>query len=112
MYIPSYEQPSDYFFIAYNLKQALEKYTPRQLRFFFLLHQWDTGVDFRDTSMSEAMGVETTFNVSYLLSIRSEIKSHVIAYRLWWHHMFNATFVFLLKKLELLCERQGYDCRG
>ncbi|KAF9190649.1 hypothetical protein BGZ49_003670, partial [Haplosporangium sp. Z 27] len=42
--------------------QALEKYTPRQLRLFFLLHQWDTGVDFRDTSMSEAIGVETTFN--------------------------------------------------
>ncbi|KAG0059548.1 hypothetical protein BGZ89_000307 [Linnemannia elongata] len=45
-----------------SVQQALEKYTPRQLRFFFLLHQWDTGVDFRDTSMSEAMSVETTFN--------------------------------------------------
>ncbi|KAF9180530.1 hypothetical protein BGZ51_006119 [Haplosporangium sp. Z 767] len=45
-----------------SVQQALERYTPRQLRFFFLLHQWDTGVDFRDTSMSEAMGVETTFN--------------------------------------------------
>ncbi|KAI1298976.1 hypothetical protein EDD11_006598 [Mortierella claussenii] len=45
-----------------SVQQALEKYTPRQLRFFFLLHQWDTGVDFRDTSMSEAIGVETTFN--------------------------------------------------
>ncbi|KAF9950404.1 hypothetical protein BGZ72_007955 [Mortierella alpina] len=45
-----------------SVQQALEKYTPRQLRFFFLLHQWDTGVDFRDTSMGEAMGVETTFN--------------------------------------------------
>ncbi|KAF9432583.1 hypothetical protein BGZ76_010597 [Entomortierella beljakovae] len=45
-----------------SVQQALEKYTPRQLRFFFLLHQWDTGVDFRDTSMGEAIGVETTFN--------------------------------------------------
>ncbi|KAG0365325.1 tRNA synthetases class I (C) catalytic domain-containing protein [Gamsiella multidivaricata] len=45
-----------------SVQQALEKYTPRQLRLFFLLHQWDTGVDFRDTSMSEAIGVETTFN--------------------------------------------------
>ncbi|KAF9381287.1 hypothetical protein CPB97_007844 [Podila verticillata] len=45
-----------------SVQQALEKYTARQLRYFFLLHQWDTGVDFRDTSMSEAMGVETTFN--------------------------------------------------
>ncbi|KAG0348813.1 hypothetical protein BG004_004072 [Podila humilis] len=45
-----------------SVQQALEKYTARQLRYFFLLHQWDTGVDFRETSMSEAMGVETTFN--------------------------------------------------
>ncbi|KAG0304529.1 hypothetical protein BGZ98_005415 [Dissophora globulifera] len=45
-----------------SVQQALEKYTPRQLRYFFLLHQWDTGVDFRDTSMSEAIGVETTLN--------------------------------------------------
>ncbi|KAF9962810.1 hypothetical protein BGZ65_007829 [Modicella reniformis] len=45
-----------------SVQQALEKYTPRQLRLFFLLHQWDTGVDFRDTSMGEAIGVETTFN--------------------------------------------------
>ncbi|KAF9350264.1 hypothetical protein BGX26_011540 [Mortierella sp. AD094] len=45
-----------------TVQQALEKYTPRQLRLFFLLHQWDTGVDFRDTSMGEAIGVETTLN--------------------------------------------------
>ncbi|KAG0241669.1 tRNA synthetases class I (C) catalytic domain-containing protein [Mortierella sp. GBAus27b] len=45
-----------------TVQQALEKYTPRQLRYFFLLHQWDNGVDFRDTSMGEAIGVETTFN--------------------------------------------------
>ncbi|KAG0231526.1 hypothetical protein BGW42_000171 [Actinomortierella wolfii] len=45
-----------------SVQQALEKYTPRQLRYFFLLHQWDTGVDFRDSSMGEAIGVETTFN--------------------------------------------------
>ncbi|KAF9917835.1 hypothetical protein BX616_011133 [Lobosporangium transversale] len=45
-----------------SVQQALEKYTARQLRYFFLLHQWDTGVDFRETSMGEAIGVESTFN--------------------------------------------------
>ncbi|KAG0254027.1 hypothetical protein DFQ27_007084 [Actinomortierella ambigua] len=45
-----------------SVQEALVKYTPRQLRYFFLLHQWDTGVDFRDSSMNEAIAVETTFN--------------------------------------------------
>lgn len=53
-----------------SVKEALQKYTPRQLRLFFLNHQWDVKIDFGERSMQETISLETTLNVSCLLSIR------------------------------------------
>ncbi|CAG8470158.1 531_t:CDS:10 [Acaulospora morrowiae] len=45
-----------------TIRQALEKYSPRQIRLFFLLHQWDAKIDFKDSSLSEAKSIETILN--------------------------------------------------
>ncbi|CAG8433398.1 8116_t:CDS:10 [Ambispora gerdemannii] len=45
-----------------TIKEALKKYTPRQLRLCFLLHQWNSKFDFKDSSMNEAKNIETILN--------------------------------------------------
>ncbi|RKP36672.1 cysteinyl-tRNA synthetase [Dimargaris cristalligena] len=45
-----------------TIREALEKYTARQIRFLFLLQQWDRPMDFKDDTMKEAIGVEETFD--------------------------------------------------
>lgn len=53
---------------AYNqlviIQEALEKYTARQLRFCFLMQQWDSPLDFKATTMDYIISTEKTFNVS------------------------------------------------
>ncbi|KAI8147700.1 tRNA synthetases class I (C) catalytic domain-containing protein [Fennellomyces sp. T-0311] len=43
-----------------TIQEALKTYTPRQLRIFFLAHQWNTKMDFKQSSMQEAIQMETT----------------------------------------------------
>ncbi|CAG8805122.1 24719_t:CDS:10, partial [Cetraspora pellucida] len=45
-----------------SIRQALEKHTARQLRLCFLLHQWDAKLDFKESTMGEAKGIETILN--------------------------------------------------
>lgn len=45
-----------------TIRQALEKHTARQLRLCFLLHQWDSKLDFKESTMGEAKGIETILN--------------------------------------------------
>ncbi|ORX90132.1 cysteinyl-tRNA synthetase [Basidiobolus meristosporus CBS 931.73] len=45
-----------------TIREALEKYTARQLRLFFLLHQWDSKIDYKISSMNEAVSIESGFN--------------------------------------------------
>ncbi|CAG8592333.1 1233_t:CDS:2, partial [Scutellospora calospora] len=45
-----------------TIRVTLEKYTARQLRLCFLLHQWDSKLDFKETIMGEAKGIETILN--------------------------------------------------
>ncbi|CAG8441231.1 7243_t:CDS:10 [Acaulospora colombiana] len=45
-----------------TIQEALEKYSPRQIRLFFLLHQWDAKIDFKDSSLVEAKSIETILN--------------------------------------------------
>lgn len=47
-----------------TIKEALARYTARQLRITFLMHQWDNGMDFKDSTMEEAINTEKLFNVS------------------------------------------------
>ncbi|CAG8574782.1 303_t:CDS:10 [Dentiscutata erythropus] len=40
----------------------VKKHTARQLRLCFLLHQWDSKLDFKESTMGEAKGIETILN--------------------------------------------------
>jgi cysteinyl-tRNA synthetase len=46
-----------------SIQEALQKYTARQLRLFYLLHQWDTRMDFKDSGMQDTMDKEKFMNV-------------------------------------------------
>lgn len=43
-----------------TINEALKTYTARQLRFFFLFHQWDAKMDFKKSSMHETIMLEQT----------------------------------------------------
>ncbi|OLL22403.1 putative cysteine--tRNA ligase [Neolecta irregularis DAH-3] len=43
-----------------TIQEALEKYSSRQLRLAFLLQQWNSGIDFRESLISEVKGFEKT----------------------------------------------------
>lgn len=45
------------------MQQALERYSARQLRLGFLLQQWNSKMDFKESAMAEAKGLESSFNV-------------------------------------------------
>ena len=46
------------------LQEALKQYSARQLRLAFLLHSWHATLDYSKNTMSEAIQVEKSFNVS------------------------------------------------
>jgi cysteinyl-tRNA synthetase len=43
-----------------TINEALQTYSARQLRLFFLLHQWDAKMDFKKSSMQETIQIEQT----------------------------------------------------
>lgn len=45
-------------------QEALKQYSARQLRLAFLLHSWHATLDYSKNTMSEAIQVEKSFNVS------------------------------------------------
>ncbi|GAA5864041.1 hypothetical protein JCM3774_006360 [Rhodotorula dairenensis] len=45
-----------------TVDEALEKYTPRQMRFAFLLQTWNARLDFKDSVMQEVRGAESLLN--------------------------------------------------
>ncbi len=47
-----------------TIKDALQRYSARQLRLMFLLHAWNATLDYSESTMSEALGLEKIFNVS------------------------------------------------
>jgi cysteinyl-tRNA synthetase len=47
-----------------SIQEALEKYTARQIRLYFLLQPWDGPVDFKESGMEAVRSVEKTFSVS------------------------------------------------
>ena len=46
-----------------TIKEALEKYSSRQLRLAFLLHAWNATLDYSEQTMREALHWEKAFNV-------------------------------------------------
>lgn len=47
-----------------TIKEALSRYTARQLRLAFLLHAWHATLDYSEATMAEALQTERSFNVS------------------------------------------------
>lgn len=47
-----------------SINEALQKYSSRQLRMFYLFHQWDARMDFKDAGMHDVMDKEKFMNVS------------------------------------------------
>ena len=47
-----------------TIKEALGKYSSRQLRLAFLLHAWNATLDYSEQTMKEALHWEKMFNVS------------------------------------------------
>lgn len=45
-----------------TIREALERYTARQMRIMFLQHQWDSPVFYKESSMTTAIAVETLFS--------------------------------------------------
>ncbi|KAI9294736.1 cysteinyl-tRNA synthetase [Neoconidiobolus thromboides FSU 785] len=56
-----------------TIKEALEKYSARQLRLTFLMHPWDNGMDFKTSSMQETMAVEKLIN-NFLINVKAMIQ--------------------------------------
>ncbi|RKP14727.1 tRNA synthetases class I (C) catalytic domain-containing protein, partial [Piptocephalis cylindrospora] len=55
-----------------TIKEALARHTARQLRLTFLLHPWESRLDFRESGMEEAKGVEGTLK-KFFLNVRSTL---------------------------------------
>ena len=47
-----------------TIKEALQQHTSRQLRLVFLLHAWNTTLDYSEQTMKEAIHWEKIFNVN------------------------------------------------
>lgn len=47
-----------------TIKEALSRYSSRQLRLAFLLHAWHATLDYSEATMAEALQMERSFNVS------------------------------------------------
>ncbi|RHZ79280.1 hypothetical protein Glove_150g98 [Diversispora epigaea] len=84
-----------------TIKQALEKYTSRQLRFCFLLHQWDSKLDFKDSSLAEAKNIETILN-NFFVNVKALINEHRHS-----AYVSDGTHQYLNPEKELLNVFQG-----
>lgn len=52
-----------------TIKEALSRYSARQLRLAFLLHAWNTTLDYSEATMAEALQTEKALNVSISLPL-------------------------------------------
>lgn len=55
-----------------TIKEALQKYSARQIRLLFLLHAWKDTLDYSDKTMEIALEYEKTINVSLCLDSQDE----------------------------------------
>lgn len=52
-----------------SIKEALKMYTPRQLRILFLLSNWSMSTNYQESTLSEVIAIEKTFNNFFANSI-------------------------------------------
>ena len=60
-----------------TIKEALKKFTGRQMRFLYLLHKWDTSFNYTETSFPEAVEKERQF-YNFFLNIKVELRNNSI----------------------------------
>jgi len=56
-----------------TIRQALEQNSPRQVRFCFLLHQYNTPMDYGDATMSHALVCDKTFG-EFFLNVKGKLR--------------------------------------
>jgi cysteinyl-tRNA synthetase len=94
-----------------TIKQALEKYSPRQIRLIFLLHSWSTTLDYSDHGMEKALIYEKLLN-EFFLNIKTHLRSmkqlnHSDAYTKFGEHdiTLNERFSAAKKDIHIaLCD--------
>jgi len=56
-----------------TIRQALEKHTARQIRFCFLMHKYNSPMDYGDNTMTEAVSAEKTFT-EYFHNVKAALR--------------------------------------
>ncbi|XKL66922.1 hypothetical protein PGB90_010342 [Kerria lacca] len=85
-----------------TIKDALDKYSARQLRFAFLLHKWNDTLDYSENTMEMAITYEKLLN-EFFLNVKDLIKN-----------LYNEESTVSLKKwseLELKFNENFYDLK-
>jgi len=59
-----------------TIQDALKQYTANQIRLVFLIHSWDSLLDYKDESLKRAIGLEQTFQ-KFFLGCRSLIQEQL-----------------------------------
>ena len=57
-----------------TIRQALEKHTARQIRFCFLIHKYNSPMDYGDSTMVEAVSIEKIF-AEYFHNVKATLRS-------------------------------------
>ncbi|XP_065835615.1 cysteine--tRNA ligase, cytoplasmic-like [Oscarella lobularis] len=92
-----------------TIKEALKRYTSRQLRFAFLLHAWNATLDYSANTMQEAEQTEKLFN-EFFLTAKDLLRNQGIeneAFAKWGPLEKELNAKFLLKKSSIhvaLCD--------
>ena len=59
-----------------TIRQTLEQFTPNQIRMCFLLHKWNTTMNYSDGAMEEARAKEKLFN-EFFHNVKAALRSHL-----------------------------------
>lgn len=58
-----------------TIRQTLEQFTPNQVRMCFLLHKWNTTMNYSDGAMEEARAKEKLFN-EFFHNVKAALRNH------------------------------------
>ncbi|KAF6212400.1 hypothetical protein GE061_012922 [Apolygus lucorum] len=94
-----------------TIKDALKKYTARQLRLAFLMHSWKETLDYSDNTMEHAVGYEKMLNEFFMtvkdLSETKMTNGHLTKFKKWQVEDLELNNIFLATKEKIhnaLCD--------
>ena len=58
-----------------TIRQTLQQFTPNQIRMCFLLHKWNTTMNYSDGAMEEARAKERLFN-EFFHNVKAALRAH------------------------------------